>query len=413
MKTNLDRIKKDIEILSEFNATPEKGLTRFSFTKEDRQVREYLKEELKKLNVEIYEDESATLLAKRKGTGGQLPSIMIGSHFDSVKNGGNFDGPAGIIMALEILRTLDENNIKMKYPVEFVAMIEEEGGRFGAGVFGSRAMAGMVTYEELLRNKDENGISMAEAMEEFGFDPKKISDAKRNPEDIKAFIELHIEQGPLLESKNKNVGIVDYVVGINHINVTVKGRPDHAGTTPMNMRADSMNIAAKVIGKIDSYAVEENNGTVVTVGSVKTKPGATNIVAGNVEFTIDLRSKDYESIQKIKEKIKSDLETLTKDNEGLSYEIVQMLDVKPVEMSKKILGLFEKNADSNDLSYEIMTSGAGHDAMIMGKIADVGLVFVPSKDGRSHCPEEWTDYEDLQKGIELIYHTVLDLGEVQ
>lgn len=413
MKTNLDRIKKDIEKLSEFNATPGKGLTRFSFTKEDKQVREYLKEELEKLDVEIYEDEAATLFAKRKGTDEKLPPIMIGSHFDSVKNGGNFDGPAGVVMALEIFRALEENNIKTKYPVEFVAMIEEEGGRFGAGVFGSRAMAGMVSYEDLVRNKDENGVSMAQAMEEFGFDPKKIGDAKRNPEDIKAFIELHIEQGPLLESKSKDVGIVDYIVGINHINITVKGRPDHAGTTPMDMRADAMDTASKVISKIGGYAVEENNGTVATVGSLKIKPGATNIVAADVEFTVDLRSKDYESIKRVKSKIVKDLEELTKDNEGLSFETVQMLDIKPVEMSKEILNIFEKNAENNDFSYETMISGAGHDAMIMGSITDVGLIFVPSKDGRSHCPEEWTDYEDLQKGIELIYYTVVELGEVQ
>jgi allantoate deiminase len=413
MKTNLDRIKKDIEKLSEFNATPGKGLTRFSFTKEDKQVREYLKEELEKLDVEIYEDEAATLFAKRKGTDEKLPPIMIGSHFDSVKNGGNFDGPAGVVMALEIFRALEENNIKTKYPVEFVAMIEEEGGRFGAGVFGSRAMAGMVSYEDLVRNKDENGVSMAQAMEEFGFDPKKIGDAKRNPEDIKAFIELHIEQGPLLESKSKDVGIVDYIVGINHINITVKGRPDHAGTTPMDMRADAMDTASKVISKIGGYAVEENNGTVATVGSLKIKPGATNIVAADVEFTVDLRSKDYESIKRVKSKIVKDLEELTKDNEGLSFETVQMLDIRPVEMSKEILNIFEKNAENNKFSYETMISGAGHDAMIMGSITDVGLIFVPSKDGRSHCPEEWTDYEDLQKGIELIYDTVVELGEVQ
>ncbi len=195
--------------------------------------------------------------------------------------------------------------------------------------------------------------------------------------------------------------------------MTVKGRPDHAGTTPMDMRADAMDTATKAISKISAYAVEEKNGTVATVGSLKVKPGATNIVAENVEFTVDLRSKDYESIKRVKSKIQSELEELTKDNKGLSFETVQMLDIKPVEMSKEILEIFEKNSEKNNFSYESMISGAGHDAMIMGNVTDVGLIFVPSKDGRSHCPEEWTDYEDLQKGIELIYHTVVDLGEAQ
>ena len=413
MKTSVERIKKDIENLSKLNSSPEKGLTRFSLTQEDRQVRDYLKEELKKMNVEIYEDEAANLLAKRKTANNEHPSILLGSHFDSVKNGGHFDGPAGVIMALEIFRTLEENNISTKYPLEFIAMIEEEGGRFGAGVFGSRAMAGMVSYEDLLRNKDENGISMAEAMEDFGFDPEKIGEAKRNPEDIKAFIELHIEQGPLLENKGKDIGIVDCIVGINHFNVIIKGRPDHAGTTPMNMRADAVSTAAKVIGKIDEYAVNEKNGTVATVGSLHVKPGAINIVAEHVEFTVDLRSKDYESIKRVTSKIRGELEELTKDNECLSFETEQLLDTKPVEMSEEIVDLFQKNAEKNSLTYETMMSGAGHDAMIMRRITDAGLIFVPSKDGRSHCPEEWTDYEDLQKGIELIYHTILELAEEQ
>lgn len=413
MNTNLERIKKDIENISKFNATPGKGLTRFSLTEEDRQVRNYLKEELSQMNLKIYEDAAGSLFARRNGTNDNLPVIMIGSHFDSVKNGGNFDGPAGVVMALEILRTMDDNNIKTKYPIEFVAMIEEEGGRFGAGVFGSRAMAGMVNFDQLKNNKDENGISMAEAFKNFGMDPKKITEAKRNPNDIKAFIELHIEQGPVLENSKKDIGIVNYIVGINHIDVLVNGRSDHAGTTPMNMRADAMNVASKVISKIDQYAISEDNGTVATVGSINAKPGATNIVPSQVKFTVDIRSKDYSSIQRLKEKIRKDLQQLIDNNQAMDFNIKTLLDIQPVEMSEEINHIFKKNANLENFKYEIMTSGAGHDAMIMGSLTDVGLIFVPSKNGRSHCPEEWTDYEDLQKGIEVIYKTILELGEVQ
>lgn len=413
MRTKLDRIKKDIEALSEFNATPGKGLTRFSLTEEDRQARDYLKDQLSKLDVKIYEDAAGSIFARRKGLKDELPVIMIGSHFDSVKNGGNFDGPAGVIMALEILRVLDENNIKTNYPIEFVAMIEEEGGRFGAGVFGSRAMAGMVDYEQLKNNTDENGISMAKAFEEFGFDPKKIEDSKRASEDIKAFIELHIEQGPVLENNNKDFGIIDYVVGINHLDIIIQGRSDHAGTTPMDMRADAMSVASKVISKIDQYAISEDNGTVATVGSLEIKPGATNIVPSQVKFTLDLRSKEYKSIENVKEKIQKELNDLIKKNKDITFEIKTMLDIEPVEMSQEINQYFKKSAESENYAYEMMTSGAGHDAMIMGSLTDVGLIFVPSKNGRSHCPEEWTDYEDLQKGIEVIYQTVLVLGEEQ
>lgn len=410
MKTNLERIKNDIIELSKFNSSPGNGLTRFSLTEEDRGAREYLRNELKKLDVDIYEDAAGTLLGRLKGIDDTLPVIMIGSHFDSVKNGGNFDGPAGVIMALEVMRTLHENNIKTKYPIEFVAMIEEEGGRFGSGVFGSRAMVGLVNYEQLKCNKDANDISMAEAFESFGFDPTKIETAKRDGKNIKAFIELHIEQGPILEKNDKNVGIVDFIVGINEFKVTLKGRPDHAGTTPMNMRADALSIAAKVIAKIDEYPTLENNGTVATVGVLDVKPGAANIVPGEVSFTVDIRSKDSQSITNVKSKITHSLESFTKDSD-VSYEITEMLDINPVEMNHKIIQLFQNIASDKDFSYEKMLSGAGHDAMIMSAITEVGLIFVPSKDGRSHCPEEWTDYEDLQKGIELIYEVIIQLGE--
>lgn len=412
MKTKVERIKKDIEELAKFNSSTEGGLTRFSLTREDRMAREYLKDQLCKLDVKIYEDNAGTLFARREGTDPQAPAIMIGSHFDSVKNGGNFDGPAGVVMALEIFRTLEENNIKTRYPLEFVAMIEEEGGRFGSGVFGSRAMAGLVDYDQLERNRDRDGISMAQALRDFGFEPEKVAEAKRNKEDVKAFIELHIEQGPILEKEGKDLGIVDFIVGINEFRVQVDGRPDHAGTTPMDMRADALGVASKVVAEIDSYPVPENNGTVATVGVLEIKPGAANIVPAQVVFTVDIRSKDEGSIANVKKKIMARLEALTEGTD-VTYTVTEMLDVKPVKMNEEMVRLFKESAEEKGFTYRNMLSGAGHDAMVMAAVTEVGLVFVPSRDGRSHCKEEWTDYDQLQKGIELIYDTILKLGEAK
>jgi len=412
MLTQVERIKNDIENLREFNATPGKGLTRFSLTEEDRGARNYLKNELQKLDVEIYEDAAGSLVARREGTDKDAPVVMIGSHFDSVKNGGHFDGPAGVIMALEILRVMDENNVKTKYPIEFVAMIEEEGGRFGGGVFGSRAMTGQVDYQELLDFKDAEGISMAQAFEDFGFDPTKIEEAKRDPEELKAFIELHIEQGPVLETEAKDVGIVDFIVGINQIRVKVEGRADHAGTTPMEMRKDALSSAAEVISEIKNYALEAGNGTVATVGTLAVKPGAANIVPAEVEFSVDIRSKKLNCIEEVRAKIDQALADI-KSEYAVDYSVQNMLMVEPVELSQQIFNTFKSESKRLGFNSKEMISGAGHDAMIMSAITDVGLIFVPSKDGRSHTPEEWTDYEDLQKGIELIYHTVLKVGEAE
>ncbi|MGM0603562.1 MAG: M20 family metallo-hydrolase [Bacillota bacterium] len=410
MLTNLKRIKNDIETLSQFNSSPGKGLTRFSLTEADRGARDYLKNELKKIGLKVYEDPAGSIVGRREGADKGAPAVMIGSHFDSVKNGGNFDGPAGVVMALEIMRVLEENNVKTKHPVEFIAMIEEEGGRFGSGVFGSRAMAGRVSYEDLVNNKDADGISMAEAFKDFGFDPKKIEEAKRDPEELKAFIELHIEQGPVLEKEGRDLGLVDFIVGINQIRIKVKGRPDHAGTTPMDMRKDALSSASEVIAQIKDFAAEAGSGTVATVGTLDIKPGAANIVPEKVEFSVDIRSKKLNCIKEVRKKIDKGLTEIEKKY-GVEYFVENMLMVEPVELSKEILEIFKKESKDKGFSYKEMISGAGHDAMIMADITDVGLVFVPSKDGRSHCPEEWTDYEDLQKGIELIYHTVLKVGD--
>lgn len=408
METNLERIKKDIEAIGEFTATPGNGTTRFSFTKEDREAREYIKGEMLKAGLEVFEDAAGTVVGELKGEV-EGPVVMIGSHFDSVKNGGSFDGPAGVVTALEVARVFKEKNLKPKYPVQFVALIEEEGGRFGGGLFGSRAMAGKVTREDLDRFKDSEGMSVAQAMRDFGFNPDKIKEAERKPQDIKCFLELHIEQGPILETLGKDIGIVEYIVGIKEFEVIIKGRPDHAGTTPMNMRADALDGAVNVISKISGFAKEAAFGTVATVGKLNVLPGAANIVPGEVNFLVDIRSKKSECIEEVEKNIVSELEKVCREM-SLQYEVIQKLHVSPVKVSEKLVDLLKNDCKKLGFSQEIMLSGAGHDAMVMSQITDIGLVFVPSRGGRSHCPEEWTDYEALQKGVELCYNLVKEIA---
>lgn len=411
METNLLRIKRDIEELSNFNATPGNGLTRFTYTEEHRGAADYIKNEMKRIGLHVYEDSVGNVIGRLDGELKEQPKVMLGSHFDSVRNGGNFDGPAGVVTALEVARVIKENNIKTNFPIEFVAMVEEEGGRFGSGLFGSRAMVGKLTEEQLEAYSDEKGISIGKAMREFGLDPHKVKGTMRDREELKAFIELHIEQGPILEKGNKDVGLVEYIVGIKNFRVIVKGRPDHAGTTPMNMRSDALDAASNVISNISKYAKEAGEGTVATVGELKVLPGATNIVPGKVEFMVDIRSKKWSCIENVSNKIIDKLEEVASDKD-VTYEIIEKLGVKPVELDASILQAFKNNSKNLGFAEEMMLSGAGHDAMVMAELTNVGLVFVPSKDGRSHCPEEWTDYEDLQKGIELVYKTILDIAQV-
>lgn len=410
MITNLERIKKDIEELANFNATPGSGLTRLTFTKEHKRAQNYIKTQFEKAGLEVYLDPAGIIVGKKEGTLGDAPVVMIGSHYDSVKNGGNFDGVAGIVAALEIARVMKENNITTKYPIEFIGMIEEEGTRFNLGLFSSRAMVGDISQEQLYTHFDEDGISIAEAMKYFGLSPENIHEAKRGRDDIKAFLELHIEQGPVLESNGKSIGIVNNIVGMRGINITIEGRPDHAGTTPMEMRIDALHASYKVINNINNFVVKKVNDAVLTVGIFKVFPGASNIVPGKVFFTIDVRSKDAKNIQIITEQIEKELNIVAKEI-GIQYHIETKLDVAPVKLSQNIIDVLIDNCNSLNFTSKVMASGAVHDAMVMTKITDVGMIFVPSKNGRSHCPEEWTEYKDLQKGIELALKTVIDLAK--
>jgi allantoate deiminase len=410
LKTNIERIQKDIETLAQFSCVEGIGCTRFTYTKEFAQARDYIISEMKAAGLTVREDAVGTVIGRLEGKNPNAPILMTGSHFDTVKTGGRFDGLAGVTAALETARTLHDEGFVPECPIEFVALPEEEGARFGGGLMGSRAMCGKLTQAEVDTYKDWDGVTIAEAMKGYGLDPTKIAEAKRTPSEIGTFIELHIEQGPILENNRTDVGIVEAIVGLRCFNVTVTGRSDHAGTTPLNMRADTMLATAKAIVAGTEKAKELNDGTVVTFGRVETIPGAFNIVAKETNFNIDCRSRGIESVNTVIDVIRTSLERSVAENPGLSFEMEEKTSALPVQMKAEVQELLEKHAAELNISTRKMLSGAGHDAMIMGALCDVAMVFVPSKDGRSHVPEEWTDYADLQKGVELVYRTIKELA---
>ena len=410
MKTNVERIQRDIENLAKFTCVEGIGCTRFTYTKEFAGARDYIAAEMKAAGLEVREDAVGIIIGRMEGKNPDAPVVMTGSHFDTVKTGGRFDGPAGVVAGLETARVLHEEGFVPERPIEFVALPEEEGARFGSGLFGSRAICGKLTQEEVENNKDWDGITVAQAMREYGLDPAKATEAARKPGEIGAFLELHIEQGPLLENTKTDVGIVESIVGLRILDIHVYGRSDHAGNTPMTMRADTMLASAKAIAAGTEKALEIGEGTVVTCGRLETIPGAFNIVAKETYFQIDCRSKTIENVDAVIAVIRESLEKSAAENPGLSFTIEEKLSAMPVPMKAEFQQIMEAEASDAGISTVKMLSGAGHDAMIMGSICDVAMVFVPSKDGRSHVPEEWTDYEDLQKGIEVIYRSVKRLA---
>lgn len=410
LKTKIERIQKDIETLAQYSCVEGIGCTRFTYTKEFAQARDYIVSEMKAAGLTVREDAVGTVIGRLEGKNPSAPILMTGSHFDTVKTGGRFDGPAGVTAALETARMLHDEGFVPECPIEFVALPEEEGARFGGGLMGSRAMAGRLTMEEVENYRDWDGISIAEAMRGYGLDPAKIGEAKRQDGEIGTFIELHIEQGPILENTQTDVGVVEAIVGLRCFDAIVTGRSDHAGTTPLDLRADTMLAAAKAIVAGTEKARALNDGTVLTFGRVETVPGAFNIVAKETSFSIDCRSRGIESVNTVIDVIRESLEKSVAENPGLSFELREKTSAMPVQMKPEVQALLERHAAELGISTRKMLSGAGHDAMIMGGICDVAMVFVPSKDGRSHVPEEWTDYADLQKGVELVYRAIKELA---
>lgn len=405
----VDRIRKDLEFLAGITSTPGEGVTRLAFSGEETRARDYLRKEMEAAGLELYRDNAGNLFGRREGRLKDAPVVMFGSHIDSVVHGGAFDGPAGIISALEAMRVIKEQSIETSLPLEMVIMTEEEGGRFGSGVWGSRAMAGRVSREEIFEGRDKEGITKAEAMRSFGLDPEKVRDAERAPGSIRAFLELHIEQGPILENNGKDVGIVESIVGIRTFFVTIRGKADHAGTTPMEFRKDALVGASRVFSEVDTIARRSGKGTVATVGMVNVRPGAFNIVPEEVHFSIDLRDSSEEVIEKAAREMKRFLEDQCSE-QGLEFLWEERLAVPPVNIDPTIRDVFVQVSEEKNISTHLMASGAGHDAMVMASVAPVGMIFVPSRNGKSHCPEEWTDYEQVAKGADLLLGAVIKLA---
>ena len=403
----MERVKRDIENLSSFNSTPGRGVTRLSLSEEDSQARDYLKTQMTKAGLEIYEDGYGSLFGRLEGEQSGSPTVMIGSHYDTVINAGPFDGVVGVIAGIEIARVLQENNIKLNCPLEIAAFNDQEGIRFGKGISNSRALTGDLKEEELDNRVDASGKSLRDAMIEYGIEPD-LESAKRKPGSIKSFLELHIEQGPILSKLKKQIGLVETILGYNIMEIKFRGRSGHAGTTSMDMRNDALVVASRFVLFVNDVARKVGDGAVSTVGQMEIRPNASNVIPQYVKLTLDVRADKQTTIDKINALVVEELEDIGNDK-GIEVEMKRTLSIPPVDMSKDNLEILVQKSEELGLDYEIMNSGAAHDAMIMSKIAPSSLVFVPSVNGLSHHPEEWTEYDDIVKGIQLLLLTTCEI----
>ncbi|MER2089529.1 MAG: Zn-dependent hydrolase [Sporosarcina sp.] len=409
MTANQQRIEQHIESLSRFTATPGKGVTRLTYSEEDLQARNYIKEKMMNYGLRVTEDGFGNIFGKMEGTLPNAPSVIVGSHFDSVPNGGAYDGTAGVVVGLEVAALFKENNMKPSYPLEIIALVEEEGSRFGGGLMGSRGMMGLLTEEDFKKLADRDGILAVDAMADIWVNP--ANGKKRDPKTMKAFLELHIEQGPILEEKGIQIGVVEAIVGLTQLEVTVQGKAGHAGTTPMDRRSDALVSASQIISALPRLATDEGEGTVITTGRLNVFPNGANVIPDKVVFTIDIRSGKEEHILSAVRKLESFI--AQQNRNGIHTSTEQQLYIAPKELDADIRSLLKEASDKLEIPYCSINSGAGHDAMVFSDFTACGMVFIPSKDGLSHCPEEWSDASHLADGTDIIYETVKQLTEAK
>lgn len=402
------RIQQDLSNLASFGGSMTEGVTRLPFTKEARDCVNYLKQQMTEAGMTVWEDVVGNVYGKLEGSDPAAPAVMMGSHYDTVLKGGAFDGIAGVVAAIEVARLIHDNGIQLKNSFIVVGFNDEEGLRFNSSYLGSEAMLGRVTVDYIKQMKDRDGISMYEAIQGYGNDPEALSTARLDTDKIKAFFEIHIEQGPVLDANGIELGLVDCIVGIRRFRVVVKGRADHAGTTPMDMRQDANETATKVISKLYDNARNLGDGTVTTVGYMTVAPGGVNIVPQEVTFVAEFRSRNQSSINHMEALLKASLDEEA-PKARTTYTIDQTQDSSPVYLSEFLLDRLEDACKSAGYSYRRMLSGAGHDAQPIASAIDTVMVFVPSKDGRSHCPVEFSKVEDLAKAVEIVYQTICQL----
>jgi N-carbamoyl-L-amino-acid hydrolase len=408
---NTERLRDTLEALSEFGRLEEGGTTRLGFSNEDLAARNWAMGLLRDEGLEVTVDAAANIRARRAGDRDDLPAIAFGSHTDTVPQGGNFDGCVGSMGALEVIRTLNEQNVRTRHPLEVILFSNEEGVHYGRGLFGSRALAGLVPPDEL-ELVDEHGVKLAEWVRRYGGDPALIEAAKPPAGAFFCYLELHIEQGGTLWSRGIPLGIVEGIVGINEYHAVVEGFANHAGTTPMDQRRDALLTAAKIVQAVREIVTSVPGRQVGTVGIIRSYPGAPNVIPGRAEFTVELRDLQLEKIDALGERIRERGAQLAAAD-GCSFSMEKIAVYQPALSDRRIRFHIQKAAEEMRAPALTMASGAGHDAQNLARLCPMGMIFVPSVDGISHSPRERSRWEEIACGAEALYRTLLRLDGLQ
>jgi len=407
---NKQRLEQRINELAEIGKIGETGVCRLALSKEDRQGVEKVKSWMEEAGLTARIDDFGNLIGRFEGENPEAPILMLGSHIDSQPYGGRFDGAIGVLGALEVVQTMKEHNIVPKVPIEVVAFCDEEGCRFNKGLFGVRGVLGKLEEGELERS-DKDGVTRKEALIEFGCNPDKFQESQYSEGSIAAFLEMHIEQGPVLEKNNLPVGIVTGISGPLWLTVELEGFAGHAGSVPMPMRQDALVGAAKVIIALNELASEDPDApTVGTVGSLKVFPDSRNIIPEKVRFTVDLRDIDIDRRHRLEERLRTRMDEITAQH-GLTIKISEDTNSEPRYCSKEIMDVMRGESKEMGLETMELMSGPFHDSLAMSYVCDFGMIFVRCKDGISHNPAEFSTIDDISLGTELLYRTTVKMAE--
>jgi len=403
LRVNPARIEQRILKLGEFGKNPQGGVSRVAFSQADIEGRAYIVSLMKEAGLRVRIDAAGNIIGRRQGRNPDLPPIVFGSHIDSVPEGGNYDGDVGVIGAIECAQVLHENGVVTEHPLEVIVFSDEEGG-----LVGSRAIIGELS-EEALEVVSHSGLTIRDGIRAIGGDPERLHEARRRKGDVAAFIELHIEQGGVLDSEGIDIGVVEGIVGIEWWDVTIEGFANHAGTTPMDQRRDALLTAAYLIITVNDVVTGEPGRQVGTVGRISAEPGAPNVIPGKVVMSLELRDLSADKIQRLFGQIQSRAQDLAQRfDTPISFTHLDVSAV-PAPTDERVRKVIAEAAEELGLSYKFMPSGAGHDAQDMARIAPTGMIFVPSQGGISHSPKEFTTPEDMANGANVLLHTVLKL----
>ena len=404
VRVNGDRISAHLMALSEFGKNPQGGVSRVAYSDADRAGRQYVLGLMRDAGLIVHIDTAGNLVGERAGSDSTLRPIVIGSHIDSVPEGGNYDGDVGSLSAIELAQTLNERKLRMRHPLQVIIFENEEGVMLGSTAIGAEVDGAR------LDSISQSGKTVREGVRFLGGDPDRLAESRRQPGSIEAYFELHIEQGGVLEQEHLQIGVVEGIVGIQDTEVTVQGIANHAGTTPMPQRHDALLSAARFIEMLHKVVTSTPGRQVGTVGWIKAQPGAYNVVPGKVTLGMELRDLDAKKIQDMFGQIRKEADAIGRANDT-TFSFDQHALSAPALTDTRLQALISDSAKRLGLSMKLMPSGAGHDAQEMAHLGPIGMIFVPSVGGLSHAPKEFSRPGDIENGANVLVEAVLGLDK--